>query len=375
MKQAELKITVSYNRGKQLSGLDDLRKKIDTVDRKIIDLLNERTQYSKQIGKIKDQENLPYYQPEREKAIIDKLQEYNNGDFPQAVIESIFKEVFSASRALQKKLKVAYFGLPGSFTHAACIKQFGSSADSYSVVNITDIFKEVQNDKADYGIVPVENSYEGVVTHTLDMFVDFPLKICSERFLKISQCLISNLSDLKEIKKVYSHRQALAQCRLWLENHLPHAETIEASSTSEAAKIAQWDKYSASIGSEISAEIYGLNVLADNIQDAKENITRFLVIGKTDCSYTGEDKTSLILTIKDEVGALLKILTPFNERGVSLSKIESRPSRKRAWDYFFFLDARNHISEKPLADAIEEVKKYCLNVQNLGSYPRGTYPY
>lgn len=357
-----------------MSGLDEFRNKIDSVDKKIIDLLNERTGYSKEIGKIKDQSNLPYYQPEREKAIIEKLQEYNKGDFPQSAIESIFREIFSASRELQKKLKVAYFGLPGSFTHLACIKQFGTSVESYSVASIADIFKEVQNDKANYGIVPIENSYEGVVTHTMDMFVDFPLKICSERFLKISQCLISHLPEVSEVKKVYSHRQALAQCRLWLENHLPNAEKIEASSTSEAAKIVQWDKYSAAIGSEISAEIYGLNILADNIQDAKENITRFLVIGKEDCSYTGEDKTSLILTIKDEVGALLKILSPFHERGLNLSKIESRPSRRKAWDYLFFLDVRNHISEQPLKEAIEEVKKYCINVQILGSYPRGAYP-
>lgn len=357
-----------------MSGIDEFRAKIDNVDKKIIDLLNERTEYSTEIGKIKNEHNIPYYHPEREKAIIEKLQGYNTGKFPQQAIESIFREIFSASRALQKKLRVAYFGLPGSFTHLASIKQFGTSVDSFSVASIPDIFKEVQNDKADYGIVPVENSYEGVVTHTLDMFIDYPLKICSERFLKISQCLISHLSDLSEVKKVYSHRQALAQCRLWLENHLPHAEKIESSSTSEAAKIVQWDKYAAAIGSEIAAEIYGLNTLADNIQDAKENITRFLVIGKKDCGYTGEDKTSLLLSIKDEVGALLKILSPFQSRGLNLSKIESRPSRRKAWDYFFFLDVRNHISEKPLEEAIEEVKEYCMNVQILGSYPRGTYP-
>ncbi|MDH4127477.1 MAG: prephenate dehydratase [Spirochaetota bacterium] len=357
-----------------MSLLKPYREQIDEIDKKIIDLLNERVKVVLEIGKIKDKNQLPYYHPEREKTIIDSLQKYNSGGFPNRIIETIFREIISASRSLEKNITVAYLGPKASYTHLACLKQFGSSVNGFPVASITDVFKEVENDKADYGIVPVENSYGGVVTHTLDMFVDSPLKICSEYFLQVSHCLMSKLDDISKIKKIYSHTQSFAQCRLWLENNLPNAEKIEASSNSKAASLVEWDKFSAAIASEIAAEVYDLNILGKNIQDSSENITRFLIISKNTCDPTGNDKTSVICTISDEVGALLKILAPFQKRNINLTKVESRPSRKRAWDYLFFIDLKAHLSNEPLKEAIEEVKKVCINVKILGSYPKGNYP-
>ncbi len=357
-----------------LDRLQPLRAKIDHLDKEIIDLLNTRVESVLEIGKIKSEKQLPYYHPEREKAILNKLKEYNGGKFPNHAIDTIFREIISASRSLEKNLRVAFLGPKGSYSHLACLRQFGSSVEVEPMASISDVFKEVENEKVDYGVVPVENSYGGVVAHTLDLFVDSPLKIYSERFLQISHCLMSQLENIKDIKKIYSHAQSFAQCRLWLENQLPNVEKIEASSNSKAASLVEWDKYSAAIASEIAGELYGLNILVKNIQDASENITRFLVISKDTCEPSGEDKTSLICSINDETGTLLKILAPFQKREINLTKIESRPTRKRAWDYLFFIDAEAHITETPLKEAIEEVKKICLNVQILGSYPKGSVP-
>ncbi len=357
-----------------MSLLEPYRAQIDEIDKKIIDLLNERTKVVLEIGKIKEDKKLPYYHPEREKLIFDKLKAYNKGIFPNHVIETLFREIISASRSLEKNLSVAYLGPEGTFTHLACLKQFGSSVNTIPMTSIPDVFKEVKNDKADYGVVPVENSYEGVVTHTLDMFIDYPLKICSELFLPISLCLLSHQESIDKIKKIYSHRQPFAQCRQWVENNLPRAEKIETSSTSKAASLVEWDKYSAAIGSEVAAEVYNLRILAKDIQDSTHNMTRFLVIGKNTCEPTGSDKTSLICAINDDVGALLKILEPFEKRHINLTKIESRPSRKRPWDYLFYIDAESHISDNHLKEAIDEVRKVCLNVNILGSYPKGAIP-
>lgn len=354
--------------------LKPFREKIDQIDKKMIDLLNERTKIVLEIGKVKNENQLPFYHPEREKVILTNLQQYNKGVFPNHAIETIFREIISASRSLERNLKVAYLGPKASYTHLACLKQFGSSVDHFPVTSITDVFKEVENNKADYGIVPIENSYGGVVTHTFDMFIDSPLKICSERFLQISHCLLSRLDDIDKVKKIYSHTQSFTQCRLWLENNLHNVEKIEASSNSKAASLVEWDKFSAAIASEIAAEVYELNILAKNIQDASENITRFLVIGKNLCEPTGKDKTSIVCTISDKTGALVKILVPFQKRNINLTKIESRPSKKRAWDYLFFIDIEAHTSDDLLKEAIEEVRTFCLDVKILGSYPKGSYP-
>ena len=357
-----------------MSLLEPYREKIDEIDKKIINLLNERIVNVLEIGKIKEKHKLPFYHPEREKKIYNKLMEYNKGDFPNHAIENIFREIISASRSLEKSIKVAFLGPKGSYTHLASLKQFGSSVEMFPVSSITDVFKEVENDKADYGVVPIENSYGGVVSHTLDMFVDSSLLISSERFLQISHCLLSQLENIDQIKKIYSHTQSFAQCRLWLENNLPNVEKIETSSNSKAASLVEWDKYSAAIASEMAAEVYNLDILEKNIQDSSENTTRFLIISKNGCEPTGEDKTSIVCSISDEVGALLKILTPFQKRNINLTKIESRPTRKRAWDYLFFIDVEVHQTDKLLKEALNEVKKVCLSVKILGSYPKGRYP-
>jgi chorismate mutase / prephenate dehydratase len=350
--------------------LDNLREKIDVIDKKLIDTINERTKITLEIGKIKDEQNLPFYKPERERLIMDKLQNLNKGPFPTNILKLIFQEMISASRDLEKNIVVAYLGPEASHSHSACNNHFGSSIKSFPLTSITDVFYEVEKGKADYGLVPVENSYEGLVTHTLDMFIDSPLKICSETLYKVSHCLLSLQDDIGKIKKIYSHPQVFAQCRLWLENNLPKAEKIEASSSSKAAELVEWDKYSAAIATEFAAYRYHLKILESGIEDIPKNYTRFLVIGKTECDRTGQDKTSLMIAISDKPSALQGILKPFSDRKINLTKIESRPTKKRPWDYVFFIDCDGHVSDPEIKEALEEVKQYSLQIKILGSYPK-----
>lgn len=359
------------------SSLDFYRQEIDTIDRNIIDLLHNRVEKVLKVAEVKEVENLPRYYPEREKNIFLRLKEYNHKlgkTFPNSAIESVFREIISACRSLEKKTKVAYLGPVASFTHAAVLKQFGSSVELCALPTIGDVFKEVGLGHSDYGMVPVENSYEGIVNRTLDMLVDYQLKIYSEQYLQISHCLLSQEKTLDSVTKVYSHSQAFSQCRNWLSNHLPRAEQIETISTSKAASIVEWDKYSAAISSEVASQIYGLNVLVQGIQDLSENITRFLVLSKNFSLESGEDKTSIVFAIRDEVGALMKILSPFDKRNINLVKIESRPSRRKAWDYLFFVDLAAHRSEDRVVEALEELSLHCLSLRVLGSYPKGVYP-
>ncbi len=372
--------------------LNIYRQDIDTIDKKLIDLLNDRTELALKIREVKIKNKLPFYQPEREKIIFTKLAEYNQGPFPNERIPGIFKEIILASREAQGNVKVAYLGPRGSYTHLACVREFGKFVDSYAMTTISDVFKVVENENIEYGVVPVENSYEGMVNRTLDALSETPVKILAEIYLPISHCLLSHLDDTKKIKKIYSHPQAFAQCRLWLENNLPNVEKIEESSTAKAAEIVEWDKYSAAIASEISSDLYNLTILAKDIQTSSQNTTRFLVIGRNhydttlhdgdkfvnyannESIPTGDDKTSIICTIKDEPGALMKILQPFHSKNLNLSKIESRPSRKKSWDYLFFFDVIAHSSDSELQKTIDEIQKVCFSVKILGSYPRGLEP-
>jgi chorismate mutase / prephenate dehydratase len=350
--------------------LEKLRQKIDSIDNKLIEDINERTKIALEIGKIKNEQNMPFYKPERERLILEKLQKINKGPFPTGTLKLIFLEMMSACRELEKNISVAYLGPEASHSHSACINHFGSSVQSIPLTSITDVFYEVEKGKADYGLVPVENSYEGLVTHTLDMFLDSPLKICSETLYRVSHCLLSLQDKLENIKKVYSHPQIFAQCRLWLENNLPKAERIEASSSSKAAELVEWDKYSAAIATEYAAYRFNLKILESGIEDIPKNFTRFLVIGKTDCDRTGQDKTSLMIAISDKPGALYGILKPFSERNINLTKIESRPTKKSPWDYVFFIDCDGHISDPEIKEALEEIKPFSLQIKILGSYPK-----
>lgn len=351
--------------------LEKLRKKIDDVDEAILALLNKRAKIVLKVGEIKRAENKGFYSPQREKEILERLQKLNAGPFPNDALKIIFREILSASLSLEKPIDVACLGPLATFTHLAGLRHFGSSAHFIPVNSIKEVFETVDIGKADYGIVPIENSNEGVVSHTLDMFVDFDLKITAEVMLEVTHNLLSISGNIKEVRKIYSHPQGIAQCRQWIERNLPDVQLFEVLSTSKAAEIAAKDPEAGAIASELAAKMYNLNFVERNIEDNKQNYTRFLIISRDSVARTGRDKTSIMLSIKDKPGALYDILSPFKKAKINLSKIESRPSRRKAWEYIFFIDMEGHSDEPKLKRAIEEVKEHCLYLKVLGSYPVG----
>jgi len=349
--------------------IDDLRKKIDRIDRKLVDLINERTSYAVKIGKIKRETRRGIYSPEREKEVYRRLSELSRGPLPLESLRAIYREIMSAAMALEKELAIAYLGPEATFTHAAARKKFGSSVRYAAMASITDIFSHVERGSADYGVVPIENSIEGAVTHTLDMFIDSRVKICAEIYLEIAHCLLANC-PAPEIRKVYSKSEVFGQCRTWLRSTLPTAELVEVSSTARAAELAAQEKHASAIASELAAEIYGVKILERGIEDSGRNETRFLVIGNSSAGPSGDDKTSIIVSIADRVGALHRMLYPFKKHAINLTKIESRPSKRKAWEYYFFIDFIGHINDGNVVKALRELQKQCLFVEHLGSYPR-----
>lgn len=349
--------------------LKSLRKAIDSIDSRILKLLNERAAATLEIGKIKSRSNQPVYVPDRESNVYKRLAENNRGPLSKAAIQAIYREIMSSALNLEKPLTIAYLGPEFTFTHLASMKKFGSLVDYSSCNTITSVFDEVEKGRADYGVVPIENSVEGAVNHTLDMFIDSELKICSEIYLEISHSLLSNGSDRKKIKKVYSKDQVFGQCRLWLEEHLPNVVLVEVSSTARAAEMAAREKGTACIASELAAEKYHLKILNSSIEDSAHNVTRFLVIGRTEAKPTKKDKTSIMFSLKDRVGALHDILIPFKHNHINLTKIESRPSKVKAWKYYFFVDMEGHHLDKKVAKALSALKRNTTYLKILGSYP------
>jgi len=350
--------------------IEKLRKKIDGVDRHLLTLLNQRATLVNQVGVLKARSGQDFYIPHREKRIITGLLKENPGLLPGSSVESIFREILSACRALESRIKVAYFGPEATFTHQAALKHFGSGAVYVPVKSIADVFTEVEKNRAGYGVVPIENSTEGVVNHTLDMFIESDLVICAEISMPIEECLLSRGGTLKGIRRVYSHPQPLAQCRNWLEKNLNGIPVMEVASTSEAARRAVREKGAAAVASKVAAVLYGLEVVAQGIEDNKENQTRFLVIGKNVSELSGQDKTSIMFSIKDRMGALYDMLAAFKRHRINLTKIESRPTKRRAWEYIFFVDFLGHLSEKNVQQALGQLEKNCLFLKVLGSYPR-----
>ncbi|MFH1784261.1 MAG: prephenate dehydratase [bacterium] len=350
--------------------LSKLRKKIDRVDENILKLLNERTKCVLEIGKIKSKHGKHFYVPHREQKIISTLIKKNKGPFPRESLKEIFREILTTSRTLQKKLRVAYFGPEATFTHLAAIKKFGRNAEFIPGKSISDVFDEVEKGRADYGVVPIENSTEGVVNHTLDMFIDSDLKICAEIITDIAHNLVSKSTNMARIKKIYSHPQAIAQSRNWIEDNLPNAQLVEVASTAKAAAMASKSASCGAIASRLAAVLYKLNIVANNIEDKADNVTRFLVIGKTLPEVSGEDKTSVMFSIKDRVGALYDMLIPFRKNNINLTKIESRPSKRKAWEYIFFVDFMGHVKNTRVKKALDELSKQCVFLKVLGSYPR-----
>ncbi len=354
--------------------LKKLRERIDEIDLKILELLNERAKIAKVIGELKKKSKSPFHVPERERAIFERILKINEEKFsnlfpPEALVH-VFREIISACLSLEKPLKIAYLGPKATFTHQASLEFFGFSAQYVPCPTIRDVFSEVEAGRSDYGVVPVENTIEGVVNYTLDMFLESDLKISGEVVLPINLHLLSLSESLESIKKVYSHKMALAQSRRWLDKNLPHAQRIEVESTAKACEIALEEEGSSAIASEVASYTYHLNILARNIQDSSDNYTRFLVISKRDLAPTGKDKTSLLFAVKDEPGALYKALEVFYRAGINLTKIESRPSKKKAWDYVFFVDLEGHREEEKVKRALKDLTARTQMVKILGSYPK-----
>jgi chorismate mutase/prephenate dehydratase len=350
--------------------LKTLRRQIDNLDKKIIRLLNQRAKTTLNITNLKRKQGQGIYSPDREREVLKKITAVSKGLLSPKALEAIYREIMSCSLSLDKPLTVAYLGPEATFTHLAALKRFGSQIKYIACNSIGDVFLEVERDTADYGVVPIENSIEGAVTYTLDMFVDSELKICAQVILDISHNLLANCAK-ESIKQLYSNPQVFGQCNIWLQKNLPLVDKIEVSSTTRAARLAARGKNSACIASLLAAKIYKLKVIARDIEDSPHNITRFLVIGETDVPQTGEDKTSVMFSIKDRVGALHDMLMPFKKYRINLTKIESRPSKKKAWDYYFFVDLGGHRDEPRVKKALLELENKCTFLKILGSYPVG----
>ena len=348
--------------------IKDLRKKIDEIDKQVVELLNQRAEIVCEIGKVKRTANSQIYAPHREQEVYKLVTKLNKGPLRPEGIRAIYREVMSASLALEKPLQIAYLGPPGTFTHQAAREKFGHSVECVPVRAIEDVFYEVAKGQVDYGVVPIENSAEGGVTDTLDMFIEYDVQICAELLTPIHHNLMARC-QLEEIRRIHSKPQVFGQCRMWLERNLPEVERVDAASTSHAAQIVADEKFSGAIGSVEAGELYGLKVLAANIEDRHNNTTRFLVLGMDSARPTGNDKTSVLFTIKDEVGALFRMLEPFEEYGVNMTKIESRPSRRRAWDYCFFVDFLGHVEEGNVQKALKALEERCRSLKVLGSFP------
>lgn len=355
---------------KELESIAQLRGEIDRIDEKILDLLNKRAKVVISVGRLKKKKNADFYTPSRETEIYLRLERINKGPFPNDSLRVVFREIISASLALEGPLKVAYLGPKATFTHLACIQQFGFSAAYTPVNSIKEVFSEVERGRADYGVVPIENSTEGVVNHTLDMFIDTPLKIYGEIMQEVSHHLLSKTGKISDIKRLYSHPHAIAQCKGWLEENLPGVPITEVYSTAKAAEICIEDPTAAAIASELAAKLYGLEIAKKRIEDNINNSTRFLVISKKSSERTGRDKTSIMFSVKDRVGALYDILRPFSQNDINLTKIESRPSRKKVWEYIFFVDLEGHNDDKKVRMALNELKEHTIFLKVLGSYEK-----
>lgn len=355
--------------------LSDLRKKIDELDSRLIELLNERADLVHEVGLLKKRDGASIYAPEREEKLLQALVKKNaelKGRLPERSIRAIYREIMSASYALEKGLTVAYLGPEATWSHQAAREKFGASVEYAAQSSIAEVFNVVARGRADYGVVPIENSIEGAVNYTLDQFMDSELKVCAQFSLRIENNLLAKISR-EEIRKVYSHPQVIGQCRQWLRHNLPHAELIEVSSTTRAAELAANEPKSdgvAALAGKTAAEVYGLNILEVSIQDSPNNTTRFFVIGHSSCPPTGNDKTSLMFSVQDKPGALFSALAPFKTLQINMSKIESRPSKRKAWEYFFFVDVDGHAQEEQVVKALEELGKHCTFVKILGSYPK-----
>ena len=352
--------------------LDEIRERIDAFDRQIQDLLNARASAAQEVARIKlaSDGDTVFYRPEREAQVLRTVKARNQGPLGDEAIARLFREIMSECLALELPLDVGFLGPEGTFTQAAALKHFGHAVGTVPMAAISDVFQEVESGACHYGVVPVENSSEGVVSHTLDMFLNSPLQICGEVTMRIHHNLLSASDDLGTLKMVYSHQQSLAQCRGWLDRHLPFVERVPVGSNAEAAKRAMSDEAVAAIAGEMAAELYDLKVLVPNIEDDPGNTTRFLVVGRQAVPPSGDDKTSLLMSTRNEAGGLHRLLAPLAEHGISMTRIESRPSRRGNWDYVFFVDINGHRDDEQVAQALRVLQAQAGMFKVLGSYPK-----
>jgi chorismate mutase/prephenate dehydratase len=351
--------------------LSQLRERIDQLDEQLQSLLTERAEIAQEVAATKTQsEDNNFYRAEREAQVLRRVMERNKGPLSDEEIARLFREIMSACLALEHVMTIAYFGPEGTFTQAAALKHFGHSVQTLSLATIGDVFREVESGNASYGVVPVENSTEGVVSHTLDQFMSSPLHICGEVELRIHHYLLGKGKDTDQAKRIYSHRQSLAQCREWLETNMPGVALHDVSSNAEAARLAAQEENTLAIASDAAAEIYGLNVLARNIEDEPDNTTRFLVVGRRATPPSGRDKTSLLVSTQNKAGSLYHTLEPLVKHNISMTRIESRPSRRGMWDYVFFIDCEGHREDANVAEALAELEQETSFLKVLGSYPR-----
>jgi chorismate mutase/prephenate dehydratase len=345
------------------------REKINRIDGQLVSLLNRRALLAQKIGEIKKSKGLDVYDPAREEEILASLARENPGPFPAGSLDAVFREIFAASRHLEEPLSVSYLGPQATFTHQACRRAFGASTLYLPKKSIREVFAAVEREESSKGVVPVENSTEGIVNHTLDMFLESSLKIYGEVVLVVSHHLLSLTGKVGDIRVLYSHPQALAQCQEWTAEHLPDIPVREVSSTAEAARQAASDPHSAAIASRFAGELYGLRAVRRKIEDRLDNITRFLIISREGKAPTGRDKTSIMFSIKDRIGALQNLLQEFSQAKINLTKIESRPSRRKAWDYVFFVDFEGHQEDKNIKKVLGRISSECTLLKVLGSYP------
>jgi len=351
--------------------LEELRNRIDELDEKLVKLLNERARVVVEIGKLKNKTGGQIYAPDREKKVLERIAKVNEGPLPNKCLVAIWREMMSGSFALERPLRIGYLGPGGSFSHTAAMLKFGQSVEYEPLADIRSIFDEVSKGHCDLGLVPIENTTGGGVIETLDALIDSDVKVCSEVLMTIHHNLLANCS-LEQIEKIYSKPEVFAQCRNWLSATFKEAKTIAVASTAKAAQMAADESGAAAIGSRVAAEVYGLRVVCENIEDIANNVTRFLVIGQEDAKPTGEDKTAVLYSTAHKAGALADVLEVFRKYGINLTNIESRPSKKRQWEYYFFVDFVGHRTEEHVQKGLEEARKHCLQLSVLGSFPRAT---
>lgn len=359
----------------QEKALKVLRDQIDSVDQQIHQLLNQRAQCAQRVAEVKQQyqgaSDAVFYRPEREAQVLRRVMERNQGPLADKEVARLFREIMSVCLALEEPMQVAYLGPEGTFTQQAALKHFGHSAQGVPLASLDQVFREVEAGSAHYGVVPIENSTEGMATHTLDLFKRFNLRICGELELRIHHhLLVADVDRAAPIQRIYAHQEAFAQCSGWLENHYPGIERCVVSSNAEGAKCAQKDATSAAIAGDMALEMYGLQALARNIEDQPDNSTRFLIIGDQDVGPSGEDKTSILVSARNQPGALYQLLEPFHRNGISLTRIETRPARQGAWSYLFYIDFEGHESSPQVQNVLKELESHSVELKSLGSYPK-----